>query len=346
MIESTVCWRVQAVGGIGSSRVANAKYSGRRCSSSRHWTALILRAAAHRGRSLFSLGEQCFDNSGRSTIYSGGMVAPIANSKRSAGLNDSVRSSRPAQVASVRKAIELLGSFTPQTPCWALSDLARHLQIPKSTAHNLLQTLKDFDFVQQDEQAKVYRLGARALEIGLTFARGSELLSHARAVMNRLAEQTGETVKFGVLSNHQVLIVAAVESLRQLHTRGDLGTRWPLHSSSLGKAILSALPWEQAVSVLRVTGMPRFTRTTLQTLDEAEREMKQIRTRGYALDRQENEPGVCCVAAPVVDPLHGTVAAISVSGPSARMRDGQLSELGRQVAAAGLAISNFSHNFL
>jgi DNA-binding IclR family transcriptional regulator len=263
--------------------------------------------------------------------------------ERSAELNTG---GRPTRVASVRKAIELLGSFTPETPRWALSDLARHLGIPKSTAHNLLQTLRDFDFVRQDEQAKVYRLGPRALELGLTFARGSELLGHARTVMNRLAEQTGETVKFGVLSNQQVLIVAAVESLRQLHTRADLGTRWPLHSSSLGKAILSALPWEEAASILRTAGMPAFTRNTLRTVEDAEREMKQIRSRGYALDRQENEPGVCCVAAPVVDPLHGTLAAISVSGPVARMREGQLAELGRQVQAAGLAISSFSDQYL
>jgi len=261
-------------------------------------------------------------------------------------LNSDEKPRRAVQVASVRKAIELLGSFTPRTPSWSLSDLARHLQIPKSTAHNLLQTLKDFDFVHQDKLAKVYRLGPRAMEIGLTFARSSDLLSHARAVMARLAEQTGETVKFGVLSNNQVLIVAAVESIRQLHTRGDLGTRWPLHSSSLGKAILSELPWEETAAILDSTGMPRFTRTTLQSLPDVQREIKQIRARGYALDRQENEPGVCCVAAPVADPLQGSVAAISISGPTARLRDNHLAELGQQVIAASRDITNYSQRVL
>ena len=276
----------------------------------------------------------------------GGMSQQNGAAVRSAWLNSNPTPRKLPQVASVRKAIELLGSFTPQTQAWSLSDLARHLQIPKSTAHNLLQTLKDFDFVQQDEQAKVYRLGSRAMEIGLTFARGSDLLSHARAVLNRLAEQTGETVKFGVLSNNQVLIVAAVESLRQLHTRGDLGTRWPLHSSSLGKAMLSALPWPETAAILTATGMPRFTRATLHTLKDAEREMRQIRERGYALDRQENEEGVCCVAAPVADPLQGTVAAISVSGPTARLRDSVLADLSQHVIAASRAIANFSERVL
>ncbi|HEU0119152.1 MAG TPA: IclR family transcriptional regulator [Bryobacteraceae bacterium] len=269
-----------------------------------------------------------------------------ATSSRSAGRNENAKPSRSAQVASVRKAMELLGAFTPQTPAWALSDLARLLQIPKSTAHNLLQTLKDFDLVQQDDTGRLYRLGPRAMELGLTFARGNGVLAHARAVMNRLAEQTGETVKFGVLSNNQVLIVAAVESPRQLHTRGDLGTRWPLHSSSLGKAMLSILPWDETVSILTQTGLPGFTKTTLQSLHDVEREMKQIRVRGFALDLQENEPGVCCVAAPIADPLHGTVAAISISGPSARLGDTLLSELGQQVVAAGRAILNHSQRVL
>lgn len=274
------------------------------------------------------------------------MKGQAGKSTESALSNKGIKQNHSAQIASVRKAIEVLGSFTPQTSSWALSDLARHLGIPKSTVYNLLQTLKDFDFVQQDELQKVYRLGSRAMKLGLTFAIGNDLLSHARSVMNRLAEQTGETVKFGVLSNNQVLILAAVESPKQLHTRGDLGTSWPIHSSGLGKAILSILPWDKTVSILENTGMPRFTKTTLQTLHAVEREIKQIQHRGYAVDRQENEPGVCCVAAPVIDSLQGTVAAISVSGPSARLRDNLLSELGQQVTAASRTITTYSGRIL
>lgn len=238
--------------------------------------------------------------------------------------------------------MELLGSFTPVTPAWSLTDLARRLNIPKSTAHNLLQTLRDFDFVHQDQESRDYRLGPRALEIGLTFVRGNDILAHARSVLKRLGEQTGETVKFGILSSNQVLIVAASESPRQLHTRGDLGTRWPLHSSSLGKAILSQLNWEEAQAILNQTGLPRFTSSTLGSLDEVAREIKQIRSRGFSVDREENEPGVCCVASPVSDPLQGTIGAISVSGPASRITEGRLAELGREVAAAGWAITNYS----
>lgn len=257
---------------------------------------------------------------------------------RSATLNESGAVRRTYEVASVRKALELLGCFTTQTPSWTLSELARALRIPKSTVHNLLRTLQSFDLVRQDNETRVYRIGPGAMELGLVFARSTDVLSQARVVLGRLAELTHETVKLGFLSNDQVLIVSAVESTYQLHTRGDTGTRWPLHSSSLGKAILSVLPEEEAGEILARKGMSRFTPGTLTTWEEIDQELKRIRSRGYALDLEENEPGVRCVAAPVIDSLHGIVAAISISGPSVRIKNEILEEFAKHVMAAGRAI--------
>lgn len=256
--------------------------------------------------------------------------------------NGSAPSRRSSEVSSVRKALELLGSFSPQRTSWPLSELARRLQIPKSTAHNLLRTLQSLDFVRQNHETRTYQLGPRAMELGLVFASNSDMLSRARTAMNRLAEKTGETVKIGILSNDQVLIVAAVESGHQLHTRGDLGTRWPLHSSSLGKAILSTLPAEELAEILEHKGAPRFTKNTITTLEEMELEVGRIRARGYAVDQQENEPGVCCVAAPITDTLQGVAGAIGISGPCVRIRDKTIAELGRQVIAASEMIARYT----
>jgi DNA-binding IclR family transcriptional regulator len=188
----------------------------------------------------------------------------------------------------------------------------------------------------------MYQLGPRAMELGLVFASNSDILSHARTVMNRLAEKTGETVKIGILSSDQVLIVAAVESAHQLHTRGDLGTRWPLHSSSLGKAILSTLQPEELAEVLATKGMPQFTKNTITTLEEMELEVKRIRARGYATDQQENEAGVCCIAAPIANTLQGVAGAIGISGPCVRIRDKAISELAQQVIAASRMIATYA----
>ena len=258
--------------------------------------------------------------------------APL-NAKRSRPSGDQY------QVASVSKALELLVCFSIDSPVWVLSDIARRAQVPKSTAHNLLRTLQLFDLVRQDPESRHYQVGPRALELGLLFAKRSGELAQSRPVLRRLVEVTGETCKLGMLSNDQVLIVAALESAFQLHTRGDIGTRWSLHSTSLGKAILAALAEEEAREILERTGMSVHTRHTIHTWTGMQRELRAIRERGYALDMEENELGVRCVAAAVANPLRGTVAAVSVSGPRGRLVDERMLELTKEVIAAARSIT-------
>jgi IclR family KDG regulon transcriptional repressor len=152
-------------------------------------------------------------------------------------------------------------------------------------------------------------------------------------------ESNGETSKFGTLSNGQVVILAAVESAFQLHTRGDIGTRWDLHSTSLGKAILAVLPDEEAREILERRGMPVHTRRTIADWEAMQAELAAIRKRGYALDLEENEAGIRCVAAAGADPLHGSVVAFSVSGPRDRVTDERIHEIGSDVMAAVRSLS-------
>ncbi len=260
-------------------------------------------------------------------------MATVKAISRSAKLN-----TRDYEVSSVRKALELLSAFSLANPCWSLSDLARQLDLPKSTAHNLLRTLQSFDLVQQDREDRTYRLGPRAIEMGFVFSRSTEMLNQARPILRRLADTSRETVKLGVLSTGQVLILAAFESSFQLHTRGDIGTRWPLHSTSLGKAILSALPPDEAEATIAERGLAPFTKRTTTSWPKLRAELNLIRERGYALDLEENEPGVHCVAAPFVDTLRGAIGAVSVSGPRVRLEDAALRELVKEVTAAARAI--------
>ena len=106
-----------------------------------------------------------------------------------------------------------------------LTALAQTVGIPKSTAHNLLKTLQLYDFVRQDAETKRYQLGPRVHELGFLFSQGSDLIPKAAPFLRKLAEQTLETVKLGVLSKGEMLVVFAIESPHQLHTRGDCGRR-------------------------------------------------------------------------------------------------------------------------
>lgn len=246
------------------------------------------------------------------------------------------------QVASVSKALELLSCFSIAFPVWSLADLVRRVDVPKSTAHNLLRTLKQFDLVRQNSETKQYEVGPRALELGLSFVKHSGVVAQVRPVLRRLMEATGETCKFGMLSGDQVVIVAASESTFQLHTRGDVGTRWDLHSTSLGKAILATLSDEEAKEILNHRGMPAYTSCTISSWKPMQAELTRIRKRGYALDLEENEVGVRCIAAALSDPLRDSVVSISASGPRERVSDERIPEIARQIQFAIRSLNQFN----
>ncbi len=253
---------------------------------------------------------------------------------RSVSLN---KADRPQPVAAVAKALRILCAFDAETPSLSVTDVSRRLAVPKSTAHNLLRTLEAYDFLHQDPADRRYRLGPRLFELSRLFAHHTPLLTVARPQLERLAAETRETVKLGVLSEDEVLILAAVESPYQLHTRGDEGKRAPLHCTGLGKAILATLPPEQVRQIAARRGLARYTPRTITSLERLQEELASIRARGYAVDWEENEAGVVCVAAPILDPHGGLRASISISAPVSRVVRTSLKRLAARVTAAARA---------
>jgi len=239
-------------------------------------------------------------------------------------LNTTATAPASYEVGAVRKALEILCQFDAAHPSLTVSELSRSLKIPKSTAHNLLRTLEHLDFLRQDPSDRSYRLGPRVFELGLAYSNKTSLASLAYPHLQKLAEATNETVKVGVSSNGDVLILAAIESRFQLHTRGDEGVRAPLHCTGLGKAILSALDDRAVREAVAARGLPAVTPQTITDLDVLLAELERTRKRQYALDIEENERGVVCAAAPIVNPAQGITAAVSVSAPASRMSPAQL----------------------
>jgi IclR family acetate operon transcriptional repressor len=256
-------------------------------------------------------------------------------------MNTPGETARDYQVASVRKALELLCAFSTAGSILTVSDLSRYLSIPKSTTHNLLRTLQSLSFVTQDEE-KRFCLGPRVFELGLLFSRNTQLVARAMPHLRRLADETKETVKLAIISNDELLVVAAVESPYQLHTRGDQGRRAPLHCTSLGKALMALLPDEEPREIAARRGMPRFTLHTITSLNRLEEELSRIRRLGFALDREEHEEGVLCAAAGFIEPSSGALGAISISGPGTRITEGRLLEFGALAGQAARSIAGIS----
>jgi DNA-binding IclR family transcriptional regulator len=240
--------------------------------------------------------------------------------------------------------VSLLLEVLAQAPAGiSLGELAARVRLPKGTTHRLLSSLAFFGFARQDPESKKYFLGYKVVELGQRVLNQLDLRREARPYLMDLAEKTRETVHLVLLDRQEVLYldrVEADEDLRVLRTGSKIGTRTTAHSSAVGKVLLAHLRGGQFEDFIRQKGLPRKTPKTITNPNDLRRHLRMVRDLGYAVDDEENEEGVRCVAAPLRDESGAVVAAISISGPSVRMTPKLIRDsLNREVREAALKIS-------
>ena len=213
----------------------------------------------------------------------------------------------------------------------SLSELALVLGLPVSTTHRLLTTLEAERFVRLDPAAGHWQIGVEAFRVGNAFARTRDLVAIARPHLRRLMEETGETANLYLAVDGEAVCMAQVECRQTMRAIARPGGRVPMHASGVGKAILAGLGPEEVQAVLRRHGLPRLTERTIDTPRRLEAALAEIRSRGWALDDEENALGLRCVAAAILDEHGQPQAAVSVSGPSVRLPDERLAELAAAV---------------
>jgi DNA-binding IclR family transcriptional regulator len=240
---------------------------------------------------------------------------------------------------SVRKALQIFELFTTDTPELSISDLVRKLSMPKVSVYRFLRVLMKSSFISQDRQTKKYRLGIKIFELGSIVLRNFDLREVAFPLIVELSKRSGETVHLGVLDNQQVISIEGVESDQSLRISLPIGKRVYLHSTGIGKAILAFLPEQEVKEIVRQKGLPRFTNNTIIHFDQLMKEIQFIKKRGYAIDNEENEPGIRCVAAPILDVNKQVMASISISGPSVRIPHSRIPELSSMVIETSQKIS-------
>lgn len=191
-----------------------------------------------------------------------------------------------------------------------LSPLAERTGLTKSTLYRLLQTLVRHGFVE--EERGVYRVGPKAFAVGQVYPRQNLLLA-AHPEMEALAAETGESVNLAVLAGREALYLDQAEGARLVRLFTAPGSRAPLHATGVGKVLLAFRGIPEGLSLVP------YTPFTLTRLEDLKRELETVRRKGYALDNEERELGVRCVAAPVFGPGGEVVAALSLSAPASRL---------------------------
>jgi IclR family transcriptional regulator, KDG regulon repressor len=221
----------------------------------------------------------------------------------------------------------------------SLTELAHRVGLGKSSVFRLLMTLARRGYVEKNPQSERYRLTCRLFAVGSSAADRLGLREAANPVMQRLAEETGETVNLGVLDGTRVVNLHKVEGRHLLRMHLELGGGLPAQATALGKVLLAALKPAEVRRRFRSHRLERLTARTIGNRRSLGTALARIRKQGVALDDEECSLGLRCVAAPILNHLGLVVAALSVSGPCQRLPDPTLPRLAESVRAAAQAVS-------
>jgi DNA-binding IclR family transcriptional regulator len=225
---------------------------------------------------------------------------------------------KPNNLVQTIERVSLILEMVGQNPHgMSIRDLSSGLNLPKGTIHRLLSSLSYFGYIRQDPETKVYFLGLKLMDLNAQLSNQLDFRKVAEPILRDLVEKTKQTAHLVVLDRDEVVYVEKIETQHPaggLKMASRVGSRNPIHSSAVGKVLLSYFSEEAWEGFLQRKGLPRRTANTITDPHSFRDHLKTVRSQGYAIDEEENEKGIRCVGAPIFDGKGRPVAAISVSG--------------------------------
>lgn len=243
------------------------------------------------------------------------------------------------QVQSLTRGLALLARLAETEHGATLTELAQATGLAPSTAHRLLGSLEAQRFACQNAETGRWSIGVAAFSVGQAFVRTRNHVALARPFMRRLVEEGGETANMAVEDRGEAVYLAQIECDQMMRAFARVGARVPMHASGVGKALLAALPGAERDVILKARPLDRLTGRTRVEPGALLADLREARSRGYAIDDEEHAIGLRCVASTILDETGRPLAALSVSGPTARMTDDRMPSLGRLVSDACAALT-------
>lgn len=242
------------------------------------------------------------------------------------------KNQNPIQVSErIFNVIEALAQRGPM----GLLELSKELGLNKTTVHRILNSLICMDYARQDPESLKYSLTFKFCGLSSQILAQNSMIDLARPYLKELSEQTGETVHFVQIDGRQAVYIDKVESSRSsVRLVSRIGRSVPLYCSGVGKALLADMNDEKIREIWEKSSIQSLTEYTVTDFEEFQKIIAQIRQNGYALDNEENELGVRCIAVSIKDFNGKPVYAISVSAPKDRMSDERILEIRDLILAA------------
>jgi IclR family transcriptional regulator, KDG regulon repressor len=249
----------------------------------------------------------------------------------------------PNLVQSIERVASILELVGQNSQGMGIRDLSSILKLPKGTVHRLLSSLAYMGYIRQDPDSKNYFLGLKLLELGNMVTNQLDLIRIAKPVLRRLAEDSGETVHMAILEQNEIVYIDKIESQMNvggLKMSSRVGSRTPANSCAVGKVLLAYSSTDNINRLIQQKGLSRRTQNSITDPALFREHLTLVRKQEYAIDDEENEPGIRCVAAPIFGDKGSAVSAISVSGPAFRVTMELIREtLRKEVMGAASEIS-------
>ncbi|MGI6034527.1 MAG: IclR family transcriptional regulator [Limnochordia bacterium] len=229
------------------------------------------------------------------------------------------RRKKPAvAIQSAERVLNLLDILAQEGTEMSLTHIGQRLGVHISTAHRLATTAMYCGYVEQNPETDKYRLGLKCLHLANALLHQLDLRRIARPFMEKLVEESDETVNICVLDDGEVVYIDKAEGAASLRLFSRIGKRAPAHATAAGKILLAHLAPGDVEAILKEHGMDPLTPQTITSRDELSAQLQEIRRLDYSLDDEECEEGARCVAAPLYDHTQRVIAALSISGPVSR----------------------------
>lgn len=238
------------------------------------------------------------------------------------------------EIQSLARGLKILDILCESSNGVSVTEIAERLGLDKGSASRLVATLANYSYAERDPLSRRYTLGPQVVTLSRSLLAKLPLREVAKPYLRELMEKSGECAHVGILSQGKVLYIDQVESAASLRVNAEVGSLSPLHCTALGKAILafSRIPLPHSLE--------RFTENTLIDLDSLRKDIEKVRERGYALDDEEFDLGVRCIAAPVFDYREKVIGSIGISGPVTRMTPGAMTHFADIVLKVSQALSD------
>lgn len=242
-------------------------------------------------------------------------------------------------VQSVDRALRIFEIISTKKEGFGVTELSNKISLNKSSVYRMLSTLVRHGLVEQDAETEKYKLGYKVLELSSILLDSIDLRAEARASLKELEHLTNEVIHLVVYDQGEVVYIEKLEGNETLRMHSKVGSRAPMHCTSVGKVILAHLPDSDAANIIDNYELKQHTIHTITDKEVLMKQLHEIRTKGYALDLEENEVGITCIAAPIFEHAGKIVASVSISGPTTRMDRERMEELKQKITDVSKRIS-------